>query len=752
MLEASQDYKEQKKVDRILYNFRHQKRASRADTRNLEDRLISEWNPDCKISKEDYSSILKQNAKYLVDYVTDDISDKVGKHLLTEVGRLYDIGLTKNQISRAIRKNKAETIENIVKKEEWPIAIGAIYSKNAKLKASKLRKNYEEIRNYLESKTDWRTAKTIAGRAKTKETAEKYLQKYQEITEHLKNLGYKTKIKTIASQAFTAKDHIKKAEGLAQKYDKYLNSFFEANAFYKNGKMIGWANAIENLNLRKEKSKVNGNIYQDVRIEEFDSKDPVFRVREEIKNEGFEPNKGTVTDRNKNFFKMFKERITNLVESIKLKTILKKYGYSDIEKEIIQRKLNNNEKSYSIERDLEYFRESKNFAKRYVDEATAGNIAAAVLRMQPSSSIDIDKRLPEMRIEKTNLPVIAGKHIRDTFEGIVTYKELMKYCEERNKEIGKNIAFYSLKASKSLDSERLKQAADSCFGNYDIFLNHFKSKNYEESTAKRIAYYLCNKRFNEEKTKEYEQIFLKTKEKVKKRISGIDENFADYVASNVFSKNFDEENAESKSVHFRNVQNLEEKQGEREYERKFSISEKVIEEAIEKYRPQFEKYKIQKMYSQSAETDISEAAYRILSAAINSLNSQTNNLEAGINGLSEETRKMNAELNEFNEEKRKGIESLDNNINSLKKLADDSYKSWDENLENMKKRLEAEFTWLIPCDPIEALDNQINETNDAIDKTFKAADENLEKMKKRLETTPTSTQLIPYNPKLGLSF
>ena len=73
------------RVDGILNQFRQKKRASRKDTSSLEDRLIGEWNSNYKISREDYGSILKQNAKYLVDYVTDDIAGKVSEHLLTEI-------------------------------------------------------------------------------------------------------------------------------------------------------------------------------------------------------------------------------------------------------------------------------------------------------------------------------------------------------------------------------------------------------------------------------------------------------------------------------------------------------------------------------------------------------------------------------------------------------------------------------------------------------------------------------------------
>jgi len=590
MLEASQGYHEQKKVDRILYNFRHQKRASKTDTRNLEDKLLESWNSNHKISREDYSSILKQNAKYLVDYVTEDAAGKVSEHLLNEISRLYGIGLTKNQISEVIRKNKADTIENIVKNEEWHVAIDAIHSKNARLKASKLRKNNEEIRNYLESKTDWRTAKTIANKAKTKETADNYLQKYQEVTEYLKNLGYKTKIKTIAGKAFTAKDHIKKAEKLANEYDSYLNSFFEINALYTYYSTVGWINAVENLNFRKEKSKVKGDSYQDVHIEESNLEEPIFRIREEIKNKGFEPLEGILPQRNKKILETVKEKVKSIIDAVKLKVILKKYGYSDIEKEIIDRGLNNKEKFYAIRRDLKFYRESKDFAKRYVDETTASSIAAAVLRMQPSDSID--KRLPESKIEITNVPSLPAKHIRDTNEGIMTYREFMKYCEGRNREIGKNIAIYSVRVSKSLDKERLKQNADTFLSNYDAFLNYFKNKNYGDIIAKRIAHQLFNKRFDGEKVEEYEQIFIKTSKKAEEKFRGIDKNTADYIASDIFSKNFNESNAKRKYSHFRNSQDIETGNITREFEKKIEISEKAISEAMEKYRPQYEKYMI----------------------------------------------------------------------------------------------------------------------------------------------------------------
>lgn len=104
--EVVEKYDRAKKIEDILYNFRNQKRASRLYSQNLEQKLEESWNSGSKISKDDYNHIIQSISKYFknVDENDSNLVSELGEHLSSEISLLSELGLTKNQISKAIRK------------------------------------------------------------------------------------------------------------------------------------------------------------------------------------------------------------------------------------------------------------------------------------------------------------------------------------------------------------------------------------------------------------------------------------------------------------------------------------------------------------------------------------------------------------------------------------------------------------------------------------------------------------------------
>ena len=301
------------RIDAIMHDFREQKQPSRKySTSSLEQKLIGAWVPD-QVSLDDYGYVVEKVSKYLVksinenDLKNDEIMKHLGQDLHAEVNLLSEIGLTKNQIARAIRKKDLYKINDLIREEPKAIAIPAIYSRDPNAR-DKIKQEYTAVKSYLEDKK-CKIAKTIAGRTRNLETAEKYRAKYEEAVQYAKDLGYEKQARTIASKVFSSKDHLKKAEQLATEYDKSLDNCIEMDAAYPyNGKIL-FIRAKESIKMEKnsddghpegesqknleiriisrdELDKIQNNLYGKS-DREFCKKLPFISIRERINNKGF---------------------------------------------------------------------------------------------------------------------------------------------------------------------------------------------------------------------------------------------------------------------------------------------------------------------------------------------------------------------------------------------------------------------------------------------------------------------------------